>query len=126
MSKDFDTVESRVERSTFSPMTSDPRSGKFPVFSHFLQISSNRLWQLFCGLGIFLFMHSNPSTERLNHETPGRDIRSAIESARAIIESGKIDWPALLADGEWIAMKTEREPDLARHQEQLQRHLHLD
>jgi len=57
---------------------------------------------------------------------PGRDIRSAIESARAVIASGKIDWPALMADGESIAMKTEREPDLARQQQQLQRHLHLD
>ena len=57
---------------------------------------------------------------------PGRDIRSAIESARAVIASGKIDWPALIADGESIAMKTEREPDLARQQQQLQRHLHLD
>jgi len=57
---------------------------------------------------------------------PGRDIRSAIESARAVIASGKIDWPILIADGEWIAMKTEREPDLARHQQELQRSLHLD
>jgi tetratricopeptide (TPR) repeat protein len=43
---------------------------------------------------------------------PGRDIRSAIERDRAMIASGKIDWPALIADGEWIAMKIEREPDL--------------
>ena len=57
---------------------------------------------------------------------PGRDIRSAIERDRAIIASGKIDWPALIAEGEWIAMKTEREPDLARHQQELQRSLHLD
>jgi len=57
---------------------------------------------------------------------PGRDIRSAIERARAMIASGKIDWPTLIADGEWIALKTEREPDLARQQQQLQRHLHLD
>jgi len=57
---------------------------------------------------------------------PGHAIRSAVESARAMIASGKIDWPALIADGEWIAMKTEREPDLARQQQQLQRHLHLD
>lgn len=57
---------------------------------------------------------------------PGRGIRSAIESARAMTASGKIDWPALIADGESIALKTEREPDLARHQQELQRHLHLD
>jgi tetratricopeptide (TPR) repeat protein len=57
---------------------------------------------------------------------PGRDIRSAIERDRAIIASGKIDWPTFIADGEWIAMKTEREPDLARQQQELQRSLHLD
>jgi hypothetical protein len=57
---------------------------------------------------------------------PGRDIRSAIEKDRAIIASGKIDWPALIADEEWIAMKIEREPDLVRQQQELQRHLHLD
>ena len=43
---------------------------------------------------------------------PGRDIRSAIERDRAMIASGKIDWQVLIADGEWIALKTEREPDL--------------
>ena len=43
---------------------------------------------------------------------PGRDIRSAIERDRAMIASGKIEWPVLIADGEWIALKTEREPDL--------------
>jgi tetratricopeptide (TPR) repeat protein len=57
---------------------------------------------------------------------PGRDIRSAIERDRAIIASGKIDWPTLIADGEWIAMETEQEPDKARQQQQLQRHLHMD
>jgi tetratricopeptide (TPR) repeat protein len=45
---------------------------------------------------------------------PGRDIRSAIERDRAMIASGKIDWPALIADGERIAMKMEREPDLRK------------
>jgi hypothetical protein len=29
-----------------------------------------------------------------------------------MIASGKIDWQVLIADGEWIALKTEREPDL--------------
>ena len=42
---------------------------------------------------------------------PGRDIRSAIGRDRAMIASGKIDWPTLIADGESIALKTEREPD---------------
>jgi len=31
-----------------------------------------------------------------------------------MIASGKIDWPALIADGEWIAMKIEQEPDLRK------------
>ena len=45
---------------------------------------------------------------------PGRNIRSAIERDRAMIASGKIDWPTLIADGEWIAMNIEREPDLRK------------
>ena len=57
---------------------------------------------------------------------PGRAIRSAIERARAMIASGKIDWPALIADGEWIAMKTEEEPDQARQQQRLERSLRAD
>jgi len=44
---------------------------------------------------------------------PGRAIRSAIEKDRAVIGSGKIDWPALIADGELIALKAEQEPDEA-------------
>jgi tetratricopeptide (TPR) repeat protein len=57
---------------------------------------------------------------------PGRDIRSAIERDRAVIASGKIDWPALITDGESIALKTEREPDLARQQERIQRSMFRD
>jgi hypothetical protein len=34
-----------------------------------------------------------------------------------MIASGKIDWSTLIADGESIAMKIEREPDLVRQQE---------
>jgi hypothetical protein len=39
-----------------------------------------------------------------------------------VIASGKIDWPALIADGESIAMKIEREPDLVLQQQQDRRH----
>ena len=49
---------------------------------------------------------------------PGRDIRSSIEKDRAMIASGKIDWPTLIADGESIAMKIEREPDIVRREEE--------
>jgi tetratricopeptide (TPR) repeat protein len=44
----------------------------------------------------------------------GRDIRSAIEKDRAMIASGKIDWPQLISDGESIGIKIEREPDIVR------------
>ena len=57
---------------------------------------------------------------------PGRDIRSAIERDRAMIASGKIDWPTLIADGESIALKTEREPDQARQNRRTQQSLHAD
>ena len=57
---------------------------------------------------------------------PGRDIRSAIERDRAMIASGKIDWPALIADGESIALKTEREPDEARQNRRRQQSLLAD
>ena len=57
---------------------------------------------------------------------PGRDIRSAIEKNRAMIASGKIDWPALIADGESIALKTEREPDEARQNRRRQQSLLAD
>lgn len=57
---------------------------------------------------------------------PGRDIRSAIEKSRAVMASGKIDWPTLIADGESIALKTEREPDLARQNRRTQQSLSAD
>jgi tetratricopeptide (TPR) repeat protein len=57
---------------------------------------------------------------------PGRDIRSAIEKNRAVMASGKIDWPTLIADGESIALKTEREPDQARQNRRTQQSLSAD
>ena len=57
---------------------------------------------------------------------PGRDIRSAIEKSRAVMASGKIDWPTLIADGESIALKMEREPDQARQNRRTQRSLSAD
>jgi tetratricopeptide (TPR) repeat protein len=57
---------------------------------------------------------------------PGRDIRSAIEKSRAVMASGKIDWPTLIADGESIALKTEREPDEARQNQRRQQSLLAD
>ena len=57
---------------------------------------------------------------------PGRDIRSAIEKSRAVMASGKIDWPTLIADGESVALKTEREPDQARQNRRTQQSLSAD
>ena len=57
---------------------------------------------------------------------PGRDIRSAIEKSRAVMASGEIDWPTLIAEGESIALKTEREPDQARQNRRTQRSLSAD
>ena len=71
--------------------------------------------------GIYDFLNYLTDSFRFSYGQywdPGLDIRSGIERDRAVIASGKIDWPALIADGESIAMKTEREPDLVRQQEQ--------
>jgi tetratricopeptide (TPR) repeat protein len=46
-------------------------------------------------------------------------VLSAIERDRAMIASGQIDWPTLIADGESIAMKSER--DIVRREEEDQR-----
>lgn len=79
--------------------------------------------------GIYDFLDYITEANRFSYGPywdPGRDIRSAIERDRAVIASGKIDWPALIADGESIALKTEREPDRARLQERSQRSLSRD
>jgi tetratricopeptide (TPR) repeat protein len=55
-----------------------------------------------------------------------RDIRSAIEKDRAMIASGKVDWPALTADGESIALKAEQEPDQARQNQRRQQSITAD
>ena len=57
---------------------------------------------------------------------PGRDIRSAVERDRAMIASGKIDWSTLIANGESIAMKIEREPDQVRLQKRQRRSMFAD
>src|SRR3989449_7517682 len=67
--------------------------------------------------GIYDFVDYITDTFRFSYGRdwdPGRDIRSGIERDRAMIASGKIDWPTLIADGESIAMKIEREPDIVR------------
>ena len=45
-------------------------------------------------------------------------IRAGIKSDLAMISSGNIDWKKLIADGESLGITIEREPDLARRQEE--------
>jgi tetratricopeptide (TPR) repeat protein len=46
----------------------------------------------------------------------GGNIRSVIANDRAMIASGNIDWQKLLADGEWVALRIDREPEAVRDQ----------
>jgi tetratricopeptide (TPR) repeat protein len=48
---------------------------------------------------------------------PTRNIRSAIETDLAMIRSNEIDWPRLLADGEWLGKEIDEESDRARYDE---------
>ena len=74
--------------------------------------------------GIYDFVNYIADTFRFSYGKdwdPGRDIRSAIERDRAMIASGKVDWPTLIADGESIAMKIEQEPDIVRRDKETRR-----
>jgi tetratricopeptide (TPR) repeat protein len=46
-------------------------------------------------------------------------IRAAIQADLAMIASKQIDWPTLLADGEWLGKKMDEEIDIARKSAQL-------
>jgi len=48
---------------------------------------------------------------------PTRKIRLAIESDLAMIRSKEIDWPRLIADGEWLGKEIDEENDRARYDE---------
>jgi tetratricopeptide (TPR) repeat protein len=48
---------------------------------------------------------------------PTRAIRSAIESDLAMIRSNEINWPTLIADGEWLGKEIDEEGDRARYDE---------
>jgi tetratricopeptide (TPR) repeat protein len=52
---------------------------------------------------------------------PGGQIRASIKTDLAMISSGDIDWPQLIADGERLGIKIEEEEDKARQQQQQQR-----
>lgn len=48
---------------------------------------------------------------------PTRQIRSAIERDLAMMRSSEIDWPKLIADGEWLGKEIDEEGDRARNDE---------
>ena len=51
---------------------------------------------------------------------PTRKIRSAIKNALAMILRNEINWPVLIADGEWLGKEIDIESDRARYSEQLE------
>ena len=48
---------------------------------------------------------------------PGHAIRNAIQKALAIASSPNVDWDQLVAQGEWIGINFEQEPDRANEQQ---------
>jgi tetratricopeptide (TPR) repeat protein len=52
-------------------------------------------------------------------------IRSAIQADLAMIASKQIDWPKLLADGEWLGKKMDEEIDIARKNAEIWWHSRL-
>jgi tetratricopeptide (TPR) repeat protein len=55
------------------------------------------------------------------HWDPGGQIRLGIQSNLTMISGGEIDWAKLVANGESLGIKIEREQDLALQQERLER-----
>jgi hypothetical protein len=53
---------------------------------------------------------------------PTRQIRSAIESDLAMIRSNEINWPRLIANGDWLGKAIDEESDRARDDEQREWH----
>jgi hypothetical protein len=56
---------------------------------------------------------------------PSGAIRSGIKTDLAMISSGNIDWSKLIADGESLGIRIEREGDLARQQAEQQREMQM-
>jgi tetratricopeptide (TPR) repeat protein len=48
---------------------------------------------------------------------PNRTIRNAIEGDLAMLQSKEIDWPKLIANGEWLGKEIDEEIDRARQDE---------
>ena len=57
---------------------------------------------------------------------PGREIRSAIQTDLAMISGRDLDWPKLIAAGEWVGKRMELESDRARRDESMERNREND
>jgi tetratricopeptide (TPR) repeat protein len=57
---------------------------------------------------------------------PTRAIRASIESDLAMIRSKEINWPLLIADGEWLGKEIDEEGDRARYDEMRERNRDSD
>ena len=53
---------------------------------------------------------------------PTRQIRSAIENDLAMIRSNEINWPQIIANGDWLGKAIDEESDRARDDEQREWH----
>jgi hypothetical protein len=62
------------------------------------------------------YLNTNFAQEFGQGWDPGGTIRAGIKSDLAMISSGKIDWPNLIADGERLGIAIEQEEDNFRVQ----------
>jgi tetratricopeptide (TPR) repeat protein len=70
--------------------------------------------------GIYDWLESITSTYRYSfgqYWDIRREIRSSIQGDLAMLDAKDINWPKLLADGEWLGKRIEQESDDARRQE---------
>jgi tetratricopeptide (TPR) repeat protein len=73
------------------------------------------------GIANFLnYLESNFAYSFGQFWDPGGQIRASIKKDLAMISSGNIDWPQLIADGERLGIRIEQEEDKARQQQQQQ------
>lgn len=63
------------------------------------------------------FEHISANTFYGQFWDPRREIRSEIQTARAMVSSNNVDWLRLIANGDWIGTKVEEEIDLGRRDE---------
>ena len=76
------------------------------------------------GIRDFLnYISSSFSSEFGQYWDPNQNIRNAIAANLTMIARDNFDWPTVIANGESIAMNTEREPDLALQRQEEQENL---